>query len=110
MLDPRSVRYAFGRVAGASLSFALGACGTDATNNTNNVAAADSCASFTCDEPPVPPAGVFDWRDAVIYFAFVDRFVDGNPANNCNVLGTDAAGNFKGGDWAGLTSKITGGY
>jgi glycosidase len=83
---------------------------TDATNNTNNVAVAESCTTFTCDEPPVPPAGVFDWRDAVIYFAFVDRFADGNAANNCNVAGTDAAGNFKGGDWAGLTAKITSGY
>ena len=45
-------------------------------------------STFTCATPAVPPAGVFDWRDAVIYFVFVDRFLDGDPANNCNVPGT----------------------
>ena len=79
---------------------------TDATNNTNNVAAADACTDFTCSVPGPTPPGVYDWRDAVIYFAFVDRFFDGNAANNCSVAGTDAAGNFKGGDWLGVTAKL----
>jgi glycosidase len=83
---------------------------TDASNNTNNVAQPITCTSFTCDEPPVPPAGVFDWRDATIYFVFVDRFADGTPSNNCNVGGTDAPGNYKGGDWKGATDKINAGY
>jgi glycosidase len=69
---------------------------------------------YTCSTPAVPPAGVFDWRDAVIYFAFVDRFVDGNPANDCNVSGAQATStsstNYLGGDWAGVTQKITSGY
>jgi glycosidase len=88
---------------------------TDATNNTNNVKTAITCPdSYTCDEPPVPPAGVFDWRDAVIYFVFVDRFMDGEPANNCNVPGTTpnstSSTNYLGGDWAGVTQKINSGY
>jgi hypothetical protein len=83
---------------------------TDPQGNTNSVATAITCTNFTCAEPPLPPPGVYDWRDAVIYFAFVDRFLDGNPANNCSVAGTDAPGNYKGGDWAGLTQKIQAGY
>jgi glycosidase len=83
---------------------------TDPNNNTNNVAQPITCTSFTCDEPGPPPAGVYDWRDAVIYFVFVDRFADGDPSNNCNVAGSDAPGNYKGGDWAGVTQKITSGY
>lgn len=83
---------------------------TDANNNTNNIAQPITCTSFTCDEPPPPPPGVWDWRDSVIYFVFVDRFVDGDPTNNCSVANTDAAGNYKGGDWAGVTQKITAGY
>src|ERR1019366_7384107 len=69
---------------------------------------------YTCATPPVPPAGVFDWRDAVIYFVFVDRFFDGNPGKNCNVVGSQStpytSTNYLGGDWAGVTQKITAGY
>ncbi len=88
---------------------------TDATNDTNNVKTPITCPnSFTCDEPPVPPAGVFDWRDAVIYFVFIDRFFDGESSNNCNVAGTSAnstsSTNYLGGDWAGVTQKINAGY
>jgi glycosidase len=87
----------------------------DDAGNTNNVAAAITCPNdYTCISPPVPPAGVFDWRDAVIYFAFVDRFLDGNPANDCNVAGSSTgqytSANYLGGDWAGITQKITSGY
>ncbi|MFO0761225.1 MAG: hypothetical protein U0359_32400, partial [Byssovorax sp.] len=39
-----------------------------------------TCDVWTCDEPPV--TGSIDWRDAVLYFVFVDRFKDGNAANN----------------------------
>src|SRR5438128_12162348 len=54
-------------------------------------------------EKPPPPAGVFDWRDAVLYFAFVDRFADGDPSNNCNVQNVENPGQYKGGDWKGVT-------
>jgi glycosidase len=88
---------------------------TDATNNTNNVKTPITCpGTYTCDEPPPPPPGVFDWRDAVIYFVFIDRFFDGNPANNCNVSGSQQTSyvttNYDGGDWAGVTAKINAGY
>ncbi len=83
---------------------------TDANNNTNNLAQPVTCTAFTCDEPPPVPAGVWDWRDSVIYFVFTDRFADGSSANNCNVAGADSAGNYKGGDWAGVTAKINANY
>ncbi len=88
---------------------------TDDAGDVNNLAAPITCPSdYTCSSPPVPPAGVFDWRDAVIYFVFVDRFFDGNAANNCNVSGAQATStsstNYLGGDWAGVTQKITAGY
>ena len=54
---------------------------TDDAGNTNNLEAAITCpSSYTCSAPPVPPPGVFDWRDAVIYFVFVDRFFDGDAS------------------------------
>src|SRR5688572_25450220 len=47
---------------------------TDANNNTNNVFAGKTCEPALCEEEGQLPAGVFDWRDSVIYFVFVDRF------------------------------------
>lgn len=82
-------------------------------NDTNNVFAGTTCASPSCTEPGAPAPGVYDWRDAVIYFVFVDRFADGG-VTNCNV--SDASGplpaiaNFQGGDWPGVTQKINEGY
>jgi glycosidase len=58
-----------------------------------------------------PPILGYDWRDAVLYFVFVDRFFDGNPANNGPAIGgveTPAA--YQGGDFAGVTQKIEAGY
>lgn len=72
-----------------------------------------SCAEEEqiCDEPPLPPPGVYDWRDAVIYFVFVDRFFDGDPSNNCNVANVSGEiAQYQGGDWAGVTQKIDEGY
>jgi glycosidase len=76
---------------------------------TNNVRAGTTCTEFVCDEG-VLPEGVFDWRDSVIYFVFVDRFFDGRPQNNCNVPGVGRPGQYQGGDWVGLTQKINENY
>jgi glycosidase len=83
----------------------------------NSVLVTGTCGRWTCAEP-VPmctasaPAGSFDWRDAVLYFAFVDRFLDGNPGNNApwTLGGVDGSANWQGGDWAGLTQRIKDGY
>ena len=52
----------------------------------------------------------FDWRDATLYFAMTDRFLDGEPSNNAPVPGLSAQTNWHGGDFAGLQAKIEDGY
>jgi cyclomaltodextrinase / maltogenic alpha-amylase / neopullulanase len=54
----------------------------------------------------------FDWRDAIIYFTFNDRFYDGNPKNGRPVKDSHLAdrANWHGGDFAGIESKIKEGY
>ncbi|MBI5611311.1 MAG: hypothetical protein HY902_20725, partial [Deltaproteobacteria bacterium] len=56
--------------------------------------------------------GAFDWRDAVLYFVFVDRFANGDPSNDQKASSADLAdiANWNGGDWKGVTQKITSGY
>lgn len=84
---------------------------TDANQNTNNVFAGKTCEPSLCEEEGQLPPGVYDWRDAVVYFVFVDRFQNGNPGNDCNVGGvTGPIANYQGGDWAGVTQKINEGY
>jgi glycosidase len=92
---------------------------TDA-GDVNSLYAATTCTSFLCQQPGPTPPGVFDWRDAVIYFVFVDRFYDGDPSNNCSVSGASSEGtlgtpqyatnNYMGGDWKGVTQQINAGY
>jgi glycosidase len=60
----------------------------------------------------------FSWSDGMIYYIFVDRFLDSNPQNNCvvpNVSPSEVGDPFspaqyRGGDWAGITAKINEGY
>jgi alpha-amylase len=53
----------------------------------------------------------FDWHDARLYSIDVDRFSDGDPAND---FGSPApipqASAYQGGDWLGLRQKIEEGY
>jgi len=87
---------------------------TDANSNTNNTFAGKTCEPAICEEEGQLPPGVFDWRDSVIYFVFVDRFFNGNTGNDCNVPGVSGGdksiANYQGGDWAGVTQKINDGY
>lgn len=56
-------------------------------------------------------AAPFDWRDAIIYFLFVDRFFDGNAANDAPpFVGVTPSADYAGGDWAGVTYEIREGY
>lgn len=91
----------------------------DGFGGKNSVFAGTTCETWTCAstqiECPQAPlaAGSFDWRDAVIYWAFVDRFLDGNTGNDAPISDSHLVGNasnWQGGDWAGITSKITDGY
>jgi glycosidase len=85
-----------------------------AMGNTNNAFEGTTCMPALCTDQGSLPPGVFDWRDATIYFVFVDRFYNGNPANDCNVAnvsgGPKSIANYQGGDWAGVTQKINEGY
>jgi glycosidase len=78
----------------------------------NNDLTQVACTNPTCNwDPPPPPPGVWDWRDSTLYFVFVDRFKDGNAKNNCGpTVCADAPGDYKGGDWAGVTQQINSGY
>src|SRR5262249_36055616 len=88
----------------------------DGFGGQNSVLRGVTCARFTCaPAAPMctgPTMGTYDWRDAVLYFVFVDRFLDGNPANNdpVSAAGLKPPANWQGGDWAGVTQKIKEGY
>ncbi|MBI2896854.1 MAG: hypothetical protein HYY06_25070 [Deltaproteobacteria bacterium] len=62
--------------------------------------------SCGCDAPPTS----FDWRDAVMYFVLLDRFLDGDPANDSAVAEVEAVANYRGGDLEGVRQKIEDGY
>lgn len=53
-----------------------------------------------------------DYRKSIMYFMMVDRFVDGNPANNKKVDDAEVLpkANYYGGDIKGITQKIKDGY
>ena len=78
----------------------------DGFGGKNSQLAPTTCDVWTCD--PEPVLG-YDWRDAVLYFVFVDRFVDGDKSNN-KPIGVEAAADFQGGDWKGLLTKINDSY
>lgn len=63
-----------------------------------------------CGAPLKP--GAFDWRDGVLYFVFVDRFKNGNPANDKKNASAEVPeiANWHGGDWAGVKQKVDDGY
>jgi cyclomaltodextrinase len=76
-------------------------CANDAGVPTNVVRAAFDSS----------PAG-FHWQDAVLYYAFTDRFSDGDTSNDHPVDDPHVApqANYHGGDLRGITQKIDDGY
>jgi len=68
----------------------------------------NSVQRVDCDQ--CPARAPIDWRDAVMYFVMIDRFANGDPANDAPVSGVEAPGNYLGGDFAGVTKKIEEGY
>lgn len=82
----------------------------DANNTFEGVA----CEPAICTDQGALPPGVYDWRDSVIYFVFVDRFFNGNAGNDCTVAnvsgGPRSIANYQGGDWIGVKQKIEEGY
>jgi glycosidase len=82
----------------------------DGTGGENSVLSASCDFDYCPVEPSKPVAGSFDWRSAVMYFVFVDRFYDGDKSNNAPVNGVENQANYQGGDWAGVIKKIDDGY
>ena len=67
-------------------------------------AAVDLHVPFWIEDRP------FDFRDGLMYFAFTDRFRDGDPSNNVAAPGVDARANYQGGDYAGIEAAVADGY
>ncbi len=56
---------------------------------------------------------VFEWRDAILYFAMTDRFANGDPTNDEPIQEVDnndprsgPSANYAGGDFKGLLNKL----
>lgn len=84
----------------------------DKDGNKNHAFGGKTCEPALCEEEGALPEGIFDWRDSVIYFPMVDRFLDSDGNNPCRVADGRVAdlANYKGGDWNGITQKIDDGY
>ncbi len=52
----------------------------------------------------------FDFRDGLLYFAFTDRFKNGDPANDSPSSGVADPANYDGGDFEGIRQAIESGY
>ena len=67
---------------------------------------------------PAPPLYLPFWIEArpfsfdggLLYFAFTDRFKDGDPTNDDPVAQVATQANYQGGDFAGITQEIDAGY
>ena len=61
---------------------------------------------------PAQPLKGFQWQDGVIYYAFTDRFANGESSNDKPVPDdrVKPAANYQGGDFQGIRKKIDEGY
>jgi glycosidase len=95
--------------------------GGDTSRPPGSDAGLDAASDASTDRGPDSDGGIvtpFNWRDGIIYYIFVDRFVDSSAQNNCVVPGVSPSevgasispAQYHGGDWAGITAKINEGY
>jgi len=66
---------------------------------------------LACESPPAPPVSthVEDWRDQVLYQIVVDRFDNGDPANDAADGLEPVPGDLsrvQGGDWRGVIDRL----
>lgn len=85
--------------------------GFGAKNSVKHVACGErTCPTGEGGQGAGVPEGSFDWRSAVLYFVFVDRFRNGDPTNDDPVPDVETPANYQGGDYAGLLEMIEAGY
>jgi len=67
---------------------------------------------WTRNGAPLSDEDGFLWHDAIIYSLMIDRFDNGNSANDAPIEHPelDWRANFQGGDFAGIIEKIESGY
>lgn len=60
----------------------------------------------------IGPDPEFRWQDGIIYYAFTDRFANGDPQNDRLVKNPDVLqqANYLGGDFRGIQQRIQDGY
>lgn len=75
------------------------------------VADGDGAVSNAARVPAQPLTG-FQWQDGIMYYAFTDRFANGEPSNDHPVKDdrVPAAANYQGGDFEGIRRKVEEGY
>lgn len=98
-LDKHSLRVAYKGLVPAGTLVRVIAVGTDGRVGWPAIAFAGK-----------PPKD--SWRDDIIYYAFTDRFKDGNPANTAKVRdhAVDPVANYHGGDFEGVLQALEAGY
>jgi len=99
--SPRRLFVAAAIVTLFALALAAGGCSSSGGGELHPKATAD--AGLAAERIEVRPQR--GWEDAVLYFVIVDRFADGNPDNNEDVV-PDAQGAFHGGDLTGLIAHL----
>lgn len=64
-----------------------------------------SCIDMDAGKKPKLETHVADWRNEIIYQVLVDRFANGDSANDFN-LHPEAPARYHGGDWLGLENQL----
>jgi alpha-amylase len=86
------------------LTTLLAACSGAPAPSTASMQADEAGAGLAQNAAPRPMLDP-EWRDEVLYFVIVDRFVDGDRTDDRNV-DLRAKGTFHGGDLVGLTENL----
>lgn len=99
---PRSRRFS---VLNALLICCLIFAGCSAKSQSSRLPPPPPPPPAAAEATPAPLPGPFNWSDAVLYFAIIDRFADGDPSNDQDV-DLNAKGTFHGGDLKGLIAEL----
>ena len=83
--------------------------GFGAKNSVKDVSCGNVCSSGSGGAGGAS-ADAYDWRSAILYFVFVDRFNNGDPSNDAPVAGIETKANYQGGDYQGVIQKLNDGY